>query len=175
MPSETDKISPLDVNEKITQSLLYHNLKIVPIKKYLLILLTIQWLTCIFILGVGSYSVFIRNAVDISSGIQSLIPILFLAIYYVFGLVVTYQEHQIGLLIFTSIGVIIFIAICIWFGYIMLVITALTVGFGVTNQAYAVLAVFGILFVVVIFFMVTSLKFSYNLAKLISTNQYSTV
>ncbi|CAF1096642.1 unnamed protein product [Rotaria sordida] len=119
MPSEIDKTSQIFENEKIDQSLLYYHQKIVPIKKHLLILLFIQWFTCVVILGVESYLVFIGNAVDISSGIQSLIPIFALTIYYLCGFIVTYEQHRIGLLIFASIGVIIFILICVWFGYII--------------------------------------------------------
>ncbi|CAF1222965.1 unnamed protein product [Rotaria sordida] len=64
----------------------------------------------------GKVAIFIENAVDISSGIQSLIPIFTLTIYYLCGFIVTYEQHRIGLLIFASIGVIIFIVYMKMFG-----------------------------------------------------------
>ncbi|CAF0819784.1 unnamed protein product [Rotaria sordida] len=174
MPPEIDITLPINGYEKIDQSLSDHDQNIIRIKKYLLILLFIQLFVCIVTFGVGSSAILFGNSADISNGIRLLILGIVLTLYYIFGLVVTYKQHRIGLLIFASIGVILCIAICIFFGYIILVIRALTVAFNATSQAYSIIVLFGIFFVVMASAMIMSVKFSFNLAKLIKTNQYST-
>ncbi|CAF0896393.1 unnamed protein product [Rotaria sp. Silwood1] len=138
MPPQIDNTLPLDGDEKIDQPLSDNDQNIIRIKKYLLMLLFIQWIVCVVTFGVGLFSALAENSANISNTIQLLILGIVISIYYLFGLVATYKQHEIGLLIFASIGVIFFIAIFILFGYIILVITALTVAFQVTNQAYIV-------------------------------------
>lgn len=118
MPPQIDKIKSVDEDENIVQSVpVDQNENIFNVRKYLLSLLFLQWVNSIdtfyfeknlyltmqlvfaIILGFGIYSVSTGNATNISSGIESLLPIIVLIIYYTFGLLVTYKQHRVGLLI----------------------------------------------------------------------------
>ncbi|CAF1284572.1 unnamed protein product [Rotaria sp. Silwood1] len=151
---DTDKTLPMVEKEKLDQSSPDHIQNIIRIKNYLLILLVIQWFTCIVTFVFGSYAILVSNSNNVSVESKFLVLVMTLVIYYIFGLVITYQQHRIGLLIFASLGVIIFIVICILFGYIILAIIAISAVFGINGQPYALIIVLWIVFVMVAFVMV---------------------
>ncbi|CAF0969135.1 unnamed protein product [Rotaria sordida] len=171
MSPEKDQILSANENEKLDQSLSDNNHNIVCIKKNLFTKLCI----CIFILVLGSYLVLVENKTDNSGGLVSLVPVIAVVIYYLFGLVVAYKQHRFGLLIFALIGVILFIGLRIFIDYIILTIIVLSAALGFINHDHGNIVVFGILIVVVLFIMIVSLKFYLNLTKLIKTNQYPIV
>ncbi|CAF4188395.1 unnamed protein product, partial [Adineta steineri] len=111
---------------------------------------------------------------DISNDIKSLIPVIALTLYYTFGLLVAYKQYRTGLFIFAIIGVILFIAISILLIYIILAITVL--GFGNnTNQVYEYIIFIVIFFILMTIVAILSLKLSFDLVKLLKTNEYTTV
>ncbi|CAF1022333.1 unnamed protein product [Rotaria magnacalcarata] len=178
MLSVTDKTLTLDENAQIEQKpLTDDNENIVHVKKYLIILIAIQLFVCVVILGFGSYSMIVHDSTgnSYSYGIELPVPVIALTIYYIFGLIVTYKQNHIGLIIFASIEVILLMGMCLLFGYILLVITALTIDFDITGRACGLIIFFGIVVAMKAFVMIITVKFSFNLAKLIDKNQYLAV
>ncbi|CAF3513832.1 unnamed protein product [Rotaria sp. Silwood1] len=90
--------------EKLDQSSPDHIQNIIRIKNYLLILLVIQWFTCIVTFVFGSYAILVSNSNNVSVESKFLVLVMTLVIYYIFGLVITYQQHRIGLLIVVCIS-----------------------------------------------------------------------
>ncbi|CAF3037279.1 unnamed protein product [Rotaria socialis] len=178
MPPATNKTLPLDENAQIEQKTLTDdNENIVRVKKYLIILIAIQLFLCVVTLGFESYSIIgqVSMGTSYSYGAESLVTVIALTIFYIFGLIVTYKQNRIGLIILASIEIILLIGMCLMFGYIILVITALLIAFGSTGQGYGVVIFFGIVIAVMAFVMIITVKLSFNLAKLIDKNQYLAV
>ncbi|CAF1415140.1 unnamed protein product [Adineta steineri] len=175
MPPQIDKTLSLDQSYNTKQSFTDLNEQNgFNIRKFLLILLFAQWFICIVTLAVGIYAIYIANTVDISNDIKSLIPVIALTLYYTFGLLVAYKQYRTGLFIFAIIGVILFIAISILLIYIILAITVL--GFGNnTNQVYEYIIFIVIFFILMTIVAILSLKLSFDLVKLLKTNEYTTV
>jgi Ca2+/H+ antiporter len=99
MPPQIEKIHPGDETETIEQTISVEQKEnTINIQKYLLTLIFIQWIVFAITLTFGLYSVLTGNTTTISSGIQSLIPIIILVIYYTFGFLVAYKLHRVGLL-----------------------------------------------------------------------------
>ncbi|UJR10694.1 hypothetical protein I4U23_014888 [Adineta vaga] len=107
--------------------------------------------------------------------IQSLIPIIVMTFYYAFGLSVAYTQYRVGLIIFASIGMVLFVVVSLIFSYLILAITALGVGFGATNQSYELITFIIIIFAVMATIAILTLKLSFELAKFIKTYTYSQV
>ncbi|CAF0945375.1 unnamed protein product [Adineta ricciae] len=177
MPSEPDKISSLDQTESNESSLpsSNDNQRVNTTQKYLLIILFLQWFVCSVILGAGIHSVFYDESVNNTHDVQSLMPMLVMTFYYTFGLSVAYTQYRVGLIIFASIGILIFVIVSFFFGYIVLAITALNIGFGTANQIYEVMIFIVLLFTIVATVAILTLKWSFDLAKSIGTYDYSEV
>ena len=54
---------------------------------------------CLLILGYAIYSVTVVQALDASSAIESLLPIIIATVFYTLGLIATYRHDRTGLLI----------------------------------------------------------------------------
>ncbi|CAF1191779.1 unnamed protein product [Rotaria sordida] len=144
MSSMTETISLTNEKENTEQVSIK---KLFRIRKYLLILVIIQWILCFINLVMFIYSVITENEDNISNRIKSSIPLFILTFYYTFGLLVIYKYYRIGILIFASVGDLLFI------------VTSLFI------------VIFGIFAGIVIL----TLKLAFNLAQLIKINGYTSV
>ncbi|CAF5011929.1 unnamed protein product, partial [Rotaria sp. Silwood1] len=115
-------------------------------RKYLLILITIQWILCLIYVAMFIYSVITENEDDISNRIESSMPLFLLTIYYTFGLLVIYKYHRIGILIFASVGVLLFAATSLFIGWFLLLIMLLALDSSGMSTMFELFLIFGVIF-----------------------------
>ncbi|CAF1301773.1 unnamed protein product [Rotaria sordida] len=172
MSSTTETISLTNEKENTEQVSIK---KLFRIRKYLLILVIIQWILCFINLVMFIYSVITENEDNISNRIKSSIPLFILTFYYTFGLLVIYKYYRIGILIFASVGDLLFIGTSLFivgFFYLMIMIS---LEYNSMSTVFELFLFFAVIFGIFAGIVILTLKLAFNLAQLIKINGYTSV
>ncbi|CAF1370104.1 unnamed protein product [Rotaria magnacalcarata] len=149
--------------------------KLLRTRRYVFLLVTIQWIVCIVTLALHIHHVITKDKDDTAHKIQSLIPTCFLTLYYTFGLVCIYRFHRVGILLFASVGIILFMAACLFFSWIIFLLVSLVLDYNIMSKMLGFFVLFGFLFSAFATIAIVTLDLAFNLTKLIEMNGYTTL
>ncbi|CAF3872120.1 unnamed protein product [Rotaria sordida] len=172
MSSTTETISLTNEKENTEQVSIK---KLFRIRKYLLILVIIQWILCFINLVMFIYSVITENEDNISNRIKSSIPLFILTFYYTFGLLVIYKYYRIGILIFASVGDLLFIVTSLFIGGFFYLMIMISLEYNSMSTVFQLFFFFGVIFGIFAGIVILTLKLAFNLAQLIKINGYTSV
>ncbi|CAF3707214.1 unnamed protein product [Rotaria socialis] len=149
-------------------------IKLLRTRRYVFLLVTIQWIVCIVTLALHIHHVITKDKDDTAHKIQALIPTCFLILYYTFGLVSIYRFHRVGILLFASIGIILFMAACLFFSWIIFLLVSLVLDHNIMSKMFGFFVLFGLLFGTFVTIVIATLELAFNLTKLIQMHGYTT-
>ncbi|CAF1177280.1 unnamed protein product [Rotaria sordida] len=172
MSSTTETISLTNEKENTEQVSIK---KLFRIRKYLLILVIIQWILCFINLVMFIYSVITENEDNISNRIKSSIPLFILTFYYTFGLLVIYKYYRIGILIFASVGDLLFIVTSLFIGGFFYLMIMISLEYNSMSTVFELFLFFGVIFGIFAGIVILTLTLAFNLAQLIKINGYTSV